>query len=487
MGLSQALHNAYTGLVASSRRAEITAHNIANATTEGYARRDVQLAAHTVDGMGMGVRVEGVRLAQNEALTEDRRHAEAELGYQAHTQESAALLAKRVGDPDDVGSLFSRYENLEQSLRALTDTPQSTLAQFDVLTKAQDLARAFNDMNDANTQLREDADRQIAREVTQLNETLSEIVELNRQVQRSTVVGEDASELVAQRNGLIDKIADLMPVEVIARENGGVTLMSSNGLVLADHTAAVFGFTQATVIDPTMDIVGGSPGALSTLTVNGVDITPTTQSSNRLGDGRLSALFETRDVTAVEFQTRIDALADDLIDRFAAAGVEPSITPGDPGVFTDAGAAPTGVAGLAGRLSVNALVDPDQGGSLAAIRDGIGVAAGDVGDNTHAIALLGAMTSAQTAPAGSDLVGSKSATDFAADFATLVSTEAQTSEAIRAMRAARFNTYYQAETTAIGVDMDYEVQELTLIQNAYSANARVIEVVDSLFRRLMEI
>ena len=48
--------------------------------------------------------------------------------------------------------------------------------------------------------------------------------------------------------------------------------------------------------------------------------------------------------------------------------------------------------------------------------------------------------------------------EFAADFATLVATDSHTAEAVRAMRSARFNTYYSAETTATGVDMDFAIR-----------------------------
>ncbi|HBS34332.1 MAG TPA: flagellar hook-associated protein FlgK, partial [Parvularcula sp.] len=66
----------------------------------------------------------------------------------------------------------------------------------------------------------------------------------------------------------------------------------------------------------------------------------------------------------------LDAFAADLIDRFAAPGLDPTAAPGAPGLFTDAGAARADpfVAGLAGRLRLNAAVDPDQGGEPYRLR-----------------------------------------------------------------------------------------------------------------------
>ena len=54
MSISSALSNAVSGLTLSARRAEVTSNNIANALTEGYARREVESAEMVVDGAGAG-------------------------------------------------------------------------------------------------------------------------------------------------------------------------------------------------------------------------------------------------------------------------------------------------------------------------------------------------------------------------------------------------------------------------------------------------
>ena len=45
----------------------------------------------------------------------------------------------------------------------------------------------------------------------------------------------------------------------------------------------------------------------------------------------------------------------------------------------------------------------------------------------------------------------------------------------------------EAEAEYSGVDIDTEMQRLLLIEQAYSANARVIDVTNQLIRKLMEI
>ena len=123
-------------------------------------------------------------------------------------------------------------------------------------------------------------------------------------------------------------------------------------------------------------------GALSGLTQNGV--AAPMGSGGFFEGGRLSALFETRDVTVPSHNAQLDGLARDVIERFETAAVDPTLLPGDAGLFTDAGAnfLVANELGLAGRISVNANADPNQGGASWRLRDGMNAAVqGDVGQN----------------------------------------------------------------------------------------------------------
>jgi flagellar hook-associated protein 1 FlgK len=55
-----------------------------------------------------------------------------------------------------------------------------------------------------------------------------------------------------------------------------------------------------------------------------------------------------------------------------------------------------------------------------------------------------------------------------------------------AFESARWETLREKELT-YGVDSDQEMQTLMQIEQAYSANARVIQTLDSMIRTLMEI
>ena len=50
MSLSLSLSSAVSGLQASARSAELVSSNVANALTDGYGRRDIQLTARSLGG-----------------------------------------------------------------------------------------------------------------------------------------------------------------------------------------------------------------------------------------------------------------------------------------------------------------------------------------------------------------------------------------------------------------------------------------------------
>ena len=74
MGLSTTLSNALTGLNAASRGADVVSQNIANARTQGYARREVNLSAQSLGGNGAGVRVDAVTRSFSQSQTASGRN-----------------------------------------------------------------------------------------------------------------------------------------------------------------------------------------------------------------------------------------------------------------------------------------------------------------------------------------------------------------------------------------------------------------------------
>ena len=245
------------------------------------------------------------------------------------------------------------------------------------------------------------------------------------------------------------------------------------------------GFETANTVTPYMSIEDGS---LSGLTINGYS-TSTSSSSGRLHGGTLGAQFEIRDELAPSAQSQIDALARDLIERFENSSVDPTLAAGQPGLFTDAGAVfdNTLEPGLANRLALNALVDPSTGGETWRLRDGLGASnPGPTGDASLLNALSDALTQTRVPSSGDFGSSALSAFDVATGIASQLGSDRLREDQLLSFASAQFYELSEREL-ANGVDTDSELQNLLIIEQAYAANARVIETVDEMFDTLIRL
>ncbi|SIO49730.1 flagellar hook-associated protein 1 FlgK [Rhodovulum sp. ES.010] len=485
MSLSSSLSNALSGLNASSRGAQVVSSNISNALTEGYGRRVLETSASTVMGAGSGVQVDGVRRDTNLALISDRRLSQSDLGQAQTRADGLARVEAALGTPDSPDSIAGRMAALESALVAAASRPDSATRLADVKTAAQSVAGSIQMASDDLQSIRMQADSAIAGEVELLNGTLREIADLNTEIRSHYGTRTDMSALFDERQVLVDRIAEVVPLRQIQRDHGTIALYTETGAALVDGRASEFSFDQVGVITPDMTIASG---ALSGLTLNGEPVRAV-GSHAPMGGGRLEALFEQRDQTVPAAQANLDALARDLIERFEAPGVDPSATPGAPGLFTDNGLVldPANELGLSARISVNATVDPDQGGDLWRLRTGLGApAAGDVGDSTLLNAFADALSNTRVPSSGTFGSQPMSASGLATEAVSRISVQAHWAAEEEGFASARTNALKEAELQG-GVDTDAELQNLMLYEQAYAANAKVIQAVDEMMQMLMEI
>ncbi len=485
MSISAAISNAYSGLTSVSRMAETVSNNISNAMNENYARREVITEHRVLAGTGMGVSVNAIDRAMDPLATASRRAHGAAYGAASTLSNASSRMAALMGKPGDSGALAARVLAFENSLRSAADAPASAPARAQVLAEAGNLTGTLKAISSQTMALRSEADGQIAAEVRQVNVALKKIETVNTEIKLRQGSGNTAA-LEDVRKQLIDEVSSIIPIKQIAREGGTIALYSEGGAALLDGSAHELGFTATPVITPDMTL---SSGALSGLTLNGRPMNIGT-GTGQLEGGSLAAAFNVRDVLAPEFNARIDAVARDLVERFQSPGTDPSLAPGEAGVFTDNGAAftPANELGLAQRVEINAAVDPAQGGDSWRLRDGINaVAQGPAGDDTQLRRMAYAMAAERTPSAATGLINLVSATEMAEGVTALVAAQAARAEDTTAYNAGQFDLLRESELAITGVDTDYEMQQLIMIEQAYAANARVISTADQLMQTLLEI
>lgn len=484
MSMSAAFSSALSGLTASARRADVTSSNIANALTEGYGRREVQLSPRLIGMTGVGVAVSGVMRSENPYLQGEMREASAGEAFARERSSFLTSLERMLGTSEDAGSLSARITAFERSLAEAAARPESDARLAAVLDAAGAITEKLGDTTRKVQDARQEADQRIAADVETLNASLSAVSRLGNQIRSLRAAGGDVSALLDQRQIQIDRISTIIPVKEISRQNDQIALMTTGGTLLLDTRPLTIGFRPTATI--TADMTAAS-GALSGLTLDGRPLDPAATSA-RLGEGRLSALFSLRDELAPRAQAQIDGLAADLVARFAEPGLDPTLGPGLAGLFTDAGGLvlPGDEAGLAGRIAVNSAADPARGGALWRLREGLGAAAPIAPGDSQLLSALSAAAITRRLPP----VGGFTTPGGLSGLATAVLSDASgrrlSFEADLGFATTQTDAF-RSELLKAGVDTDQEMQNLLDIEKAYAANARVLQTLDGMLETLLGI
>jgi flagellar hook-associated protein 1 FlgK len=487
VSISSALNNAASGLAASSRLADTISNNVANAMTPGFGKRTTELSSLTLGGFGSGVRVAGTSRAENAYLTSERRGMDASLGASGVRSDVYERMMAAIGEPGSDGGLSTLATRLETALMAATASPQSTTVLTRAVSAAGDVASALNRIAEENTRLRTEADAEIARQVGVVNDALHAIDDINKKIATLAPSGVDVTGLQDQRGQLVDRIASIVPVKTVKRDGDQMAIYAQNGGLLLDGRVFELRFTPAAnVVTPELTLGAGLSGLAQDQGALGGPVSVAAGTGGGPFDGgSLGALFEQRDRIVPEFDAEIDRYAGDLIERFRDLMPASALDASGDGLFVDTN--PGASKGLAGRIAVNAAVDPAQaGGAVWRLRDGLSAAApGNEGDGSILQGLTDAMTTprdpagfvSQNAMAGSATMASEIASFFAGRGAR--------SDDDRAYLTARQSALAEQEMSVTGVDTDTELQSLTLVEQTYAANAHVLSVIDELMKILL--
>ncbi len=505
MSLDGALSIATSGLGNIDRHFAVISQNVANASTPGYSREIATQESMTAAGIGMGVRTNATARQVDDALQGDLLSQNAMVG--GLTTRSGALSAidtalGAVGGGADLSSLLG---GLQDAFSTLQTDPSSQTQQSAVVASAQSLASGINRLAGTYTTQRQAAQDGIVSDVATLNATLGAIGGLTKQIVALKSAGQSTADLENQRDAAVQTISSILDVKTLQQDNGNLVLVTASGLTLPTGGTGKngpFSATQATV-GPNATY----PASIPPITLGGVDVTC------QLGGGTLGARVTLRDTTLPTDQAELDEFSQSLASRFDAQGLR---------LFSDAsGAVPAAggtpvQAGYVG-FSTSIRVNPAVASSPALVRDGTQAVAGSTtgasaftpnpsGGPAGFSALIGRVLSyalgsevqagvAQPAAATTGLGASGNlAAPYAAP-ATLAGfasalTAAQAQESGAASAALTTETGVQTSlaaklNAASGVSVDLEMSQMIALQNAYGANAKVVESVQAMWTALL--
>lgn len=479
MPISQAFHNALTGMRVATRGADLVSSNVANSMTEGYGVRELSLSARDLGGYGAGVMINGVSRHSDPLLLGNRRLADAEAGADQTLMSALANAEVMIAGVNGEGGLAEQATALRTALTEATADPASVPRLTKVVDRLTQLSDGINDTAHELSGIRERAESDISSMVESVNVALREVDRLNNEIVRTKRGHGQMAGLYDQRQQVIDSISKIIPIKELSREGGRVALMTTDGEVLLDHRPRELGFVSAGVIAPEASVANG---ALHGITINGLPVTGGGPVGT-LDGGALGAAFKVRDELVPELQLQLDQTAADLVSRLSDPAVDNTISGPGMGLLLSSATDPLNPpVGYATNLRVNPLLTATST-SATLLRDGMSGAPGEVGDTSRLTGWSAALDRSQPATPTSP------SRSVAGNFEALSSRTSGlriTAEDRSARSTARQASYVEQEQ-AHGVDTDAEMQKLLSIEKIYAANAKVISVVDGMLRELMEI
>jgi flagellar hook-associated protein 1 FlgK len=483
MSLSSTLANALSGLSANARSSQVVSSNLANALNENYGRREIALGSEGFDRSG-GVRILGTTRHVNQALLQDRRAASGQLEIASISSAALEGFSAVVGTSEDVNSVSSHLTRFETALEFAESDPSSSIRLADSVNAAKELANKLNIAESQIQSTRLRTDRSIEKSVNELNGLLEQAATLNRDIVDASINGRDTSGFLDIRQEIFDKIGEMVPVREMAQKHGEVILFTAKGQVLVDRKAASFKFAPSNAVMPHMT---GQNGLLGNLTLDGFEFNMMSD-SNSMAGGSLQAQFKVRDELSVEAQSYIDGLALELATRFANIPEDTTLTALTPGLFTDDGAVASlaDEVGLAGRISINASVDPDNGGEAWRMRSGMNAATENDAGNTSILSGMLATIRNNAAPASAVFSASGTIENFNSDIMSHIGLKASQAEQRMSYVTAQHNQLQELYLEE-GVDTDAEIQRLLSIEMNYAANAKIIQAVEEMLDTIMRI
>lgn len=310
------LNTALSGLKVAQSQISVASNNIANVSTEGYTRKTLEQYTTVIGGEGAGVNVGNIQHRIDDILLRDYRTQVSKSSNLDTTRTYLNQLQDFVGTPDSEGSLTSYIGGLKDAFSQLSDQPENQTLLNSVFNKAQQVVDQFSAYSQKLTQMRNDAQTEMAQSVDKINALTKQIAELNVTIKVSTSLSQSTAELEDKRDIVIKDLAKEMDISYFKTDRNVLVIMTRSGQELVSTQATPVTFNPSALGTSTYYPASAGAVILGENATVGVDLTAT----DNVG-GRLGALIELRDNTLPTYQAELDEAAHKMATRFDAEGL----------------------------------------------------------------------------------------------------------------------------------------------------------------------
>jgi len=440
--------------------AEISGHNLANASNPTYARQRVKISAAVAiptekgpQGSGSEVaRLEQIRdYAIDSSIVSEKSVTKYLETKQRQMRRAEASLGQTLDRQNiDAGESYGSYgvaeglTNLFSSFQSLSANPTSTAERQNTLFNAQKLADKMNIVDSRLSDLRAAINEEHDFEIESVNATIEQIAFLAASIGNTEIVEGSANEIRDNMQAALESLAQFVNITTSTNDDGKLSLFIDGYEMITDNTMT--GSVKAHTDGSGMNFIADNKtGEILTLK-----------------SGSVKGLIDVRDGTIKELQDQLNLLATNLITEVNAihqAGYDlhgnndSSLT-----FFTGTNA---------GNIGVNGSIIDDP-----RILQAAGV--NESGDNA-AIRSIANLRSVEISGLNNMTFGEHYGNTISRFGQDMALTDVRLAD-----QKSVENMLLKQRDSVQGVSIDEEVANLVIFQRAFQASARLITTMDKL-------
>lgn len=450
---------------------QTTAHNIANKNTEGFSRQRVESKSNVPVGkgklrIGMGARPGVVNRINNQYIEKQIESEGSKLGL---LQGRASMLQRveQVYNEQVNKGLNQFMAEFFNSLRDLSNNPESLATRTMVKESANFLANDFQRVDRQLGEVQDDADYRIAAKVAEVNELTKEVASLNEKITAVEMAGPTANDERDRRDLLIKKLSKLINIRYGENDKGQLAITAGDSAVL------VSGFTSLDLhTAPTGEKDGKKEGGVDIFFKSSKEGTPINVTQQMRG-GEIGGLLQVRDEVISNMRNRVDTLAYTLskeVNEAHSFGFDRYNNKGQ-NLFESQ----SEVKGAASNLKLSKSISQDVGRIAAAGNPN------SPGDNRIANVLSGIQYK--------KVLGEESFTvdDFYSSMVGQIGIEAQRANSAHDTQVDTVKQLENIRESISGVSLDEEATKMIEFQKTFDASARLITTADQMMDTVLNL
>ncbi|WP_066175603.1 flagellar hook-associated protein FlgK [Bacillus marinisedimentorum] len=492
------LETARRGMFTQQSALHTTGQNISNANTPGYSRHRINFEETEpyppagrnrpqIPGqVGTGVKAGSVQRVRESFIDVQYRSENTKLGYWESRSSALANMEEIMNEPSENG-LAKTMDRFWQSLQDLAVNPNDSGARSVVRQRGVAVAETFHYMSNSLTAIQNDLGSQIDITVKEVNSIATQISNINKQISEIEPHGYLANDLYDNRDVLLDRLSELVPVETERVKTGGNALDIADGMLdvyvmdkdgkrvqLVDGTSS----SALSVTPADIGVTSNSPQPVTGISLGGTPLALAKQ-------GKLQGLVDsygyddngTTKGSYPEMMDNLDKMAFDFMKRFNEVH-ENGHTIENPSA--------TGV------KFFDQLTDGKDAAKLISVSEDImkdlnkiaaSTVSGQAGNGENALALAGVQNENFSTIASSNVKGTLRS--FYQGVIGKMAVDAQEATRLENNSDILRQSVEERRQSVSGVSLDEEMTNMIKFQHAYNASSRNITTIDEMLDKII--